>query len=402
MSKLAVRSELLKLATTLDLQPEALDFLTPVAPEQLRAFRVAIYEQLFREDAMLFRRAARVGRRLPPRVLAKLGQRVGPLITARMAAEMPARLVAEAAPLAPTEFWADACVHLDPRRTHDAIRQLPVDKVTAVAQELARRHDYITMSRFVEFLTEEQIRAVIDAIEDEGVLLSVAFFMGSKNRIDHLFQALPPERLRAVIRLMADESRDLLAEFLSLLIHVSYRLKRRFGDLAAEEGEAVLTAYVRGAHEAGVWSDVLQVVASMSDDTRRRVVNLPVLRELEVQEGIISAADEQNLWGVVMPMAEMMDDANREAVAQIVARRERPTLEAASNAALTGEHWEALLDLVRRMPAPKRTEFAAIVTAFGEVDPELVDRVARRAQAAGLEDVFPAPGASGRASPAAA
>lgn len=54
--------------TTLDVDPAELDFLGGVAPEQLRALRVAIYEQLFREDAELFGRVARLGRRLPPRL----------------------------------------------------------------------------------------------------------------------------------------------------------------------------------------------------------------------------------------------------------------------------------------------------------------------------------------------
>ena len=60
MSKLAIRSELDKLAWALSVEPDALGFLDDVAAEQLRDLRVAIYELLYREDRVLFRRMAAV------------------------------------------------------------------------------------------------------------------------------------------------------------------------------------------------------------------------------------------------------------------------------------------------------------------------------------------------------
>lgn len=60
---------------------------------------------------------------------------------------------------------------------------------------------------------------------------------------------LPDERIERLILQVADPANDLLSEFLSLLIHVSYPLKRRLGDIAAAQGEEVLTAYVRAANE---------------------------------------------------------------------------------------------------------------------------------------------------------
>jgi hypothetical protein len=129
---------------------------------------------------------------------------------------------------------------------------------------------------------------------------------------------------------------------------------------------------------------MLPVVAAMSEDARRKVVNLPILREPDVQASIIATADEHDLWGLVLRLVRLMDDANRAAVAGIVADRPRQTLEAAADAALMGEQWEALLDLVRSMPAPKQDEFVAIVRGFGEVDADLVGRIGRRAGAYGF------------------
>jgi hypothetical protein len=196
------------------------------------------------------------------------------------------------------------------------------------------------------------------------------------------------------------EAAELLPAFLSLLIHVSYGLKRELGDLAAAQDEAVLTGYVRAAHEQGLWIDVLPVVAAMSEASRHRVVNLPILREPDVQESIVRTADEQRLWGLVLPLVELMDDGNREAVATILACKTRGALESAADAALMGERWEPLLDLVRRMPAARQEEFAAIVQGFGAVDPELVSRIASRAEALGFGERFDVAGA-GAAAPSA-
>ena len=384
MSKLATRAELVKLGHTLDVEPEALDFLSEVPAEQLRSLRISIYELLFRQDRELFRRLAAGARWLPTPLTLKFVERVGPLLTARVTAEVPSRDALQMALRTSTAFSADVLVHLDPRRTRDLLRQLPTEWVVELAQELARRGDWMTMSRFVDFFPDEVIAAVVEAIEDEGVFLRVIFFMGSKNRIDHLIRMLPQERLEHLLLLVEEES-ELLPAFLSLLVHVTYAQKRKLGDLAAAQPEPVLTGFVRGADEQGLWADMLPVVAAMSDLAQQKVVNLPVLREAPVQEGIIQAADEQDLWGVVLPLIELMDDANRDAVARIVAGRGRETLERAAGAALMGEHWEELLDLVRRMPRTKQDELAAIVGGFGEVDPDLSSRIATRAEALGLE-----------------
>jgi ubiquinone biosynthesis protein UbiJ len=388
MSKLAIQSELDKLGATLELEPDAIEFLREIPAEQLRSLRVAIYELLFQQDREVVERLTAIARWLPARVAQTLAQRTGPLMTARVAAEMPSRRAAEVIRRTSTDYLADVAVHLDPRRTRDLIRTLSVEQVVAVALELVRRGDFMTISRFVDFFGDDAVQAVVDAIEDEGALLRIAFYMGSKNRVDHLFRRLPTERRQALILQMEKEAGDLLPAFLSLLIHVSYALKRELGDLAAAQEESVLEGYVRAAHQQGLWPDMLPVVSAMSGPARERVVNLPVLGEADVQESILRAADEHQLWGLVLPLIEMMDDANREAVARIMAEKPRDTLERAVDAALMGEHWELLLDLVRRMPRSRQDDFAGIVQTLGEVDPDLLRRIGRQAQECGLGERF--------------
>jgi hypothetical protein len=345
--------------------------------------RIAVYERLFEEDRPLFRRLAGVFARMPPGPSIALARRAGPLLSARTGAELTSRRSIDVVTRARVPFVADICVHLDPRRTRDLLRQLPVERVVAIARELAARRDYITMSRFVDFFSDEAIVAVADALDDEA-LLWVGFYIGSKNRLDHLLRTLPPERLERLVATVSGGSGELLQPFLSLLVHVSYGLKRELGDLVAAQDEAVLVTLVRAAHEQGLWVDVLPAVATMSDRSRSRVVNLPVLRERAVQASIVEDVDRHALWGILLPLVELMDSANREAVAGIVAERARGTLERAAQAALTGERWDVLLDLVAGMPPDKQRELGEIVAALGEVDPELARRIARQARDHGI------------------
>ncbi len=384
MIRIATRSELLKLSDTLALELDELAFLEALPPEELRALRAAIYEQMLAEDRIVFRRLARVVGRLPVTALTRMTLRVGPLIAARIAAELPTRIGAEVAERLPPEFLADVCRYVDPRRTRDLFHAVPDEKAVAVALVMVERGDHMTLSRFADFLTDGAIKNFVDHVPDERDLLRVAFFIGSKNLIDHIFALIPEERVRRLVRSIGEPTDELLAELLSLLIHVNYRHKRALGDLVAAQDEALLAAYVRAAHEQDLWGEMMPVVAAMSPDAREKAVNLSILREPAVQERIIAAADERRLWGILLPMIELMDDDNRVAVAGVIAKRPFATLENAADAALMGEAWNTLLDLVGRMPAAKQEEFAGIARRLGEVDADLLGRIAERAAAAGV------------------
>jgi hypothetical protein len=386
VSRLGTQSEIDKLATTLELEPERLAFLSSVSPEELRSLRISIYERLVDLDRVLFERLAVLAARLPPRVGAQLSERVfGPLISARVAAEMaPSPALAIARRVSPA-FFADVCAHLDPRRTREMIVGLPIELIVEIARELVRRGEFATMSRFVDFVSDEQTRAVVDAIEDEAAILRVAYYMGSKNRMDHLFQTLPIERVERMIVRVQEERDELLTAFLSVLIHVSYALRRRLADLLAGQDESVLTGYIRATTDQDLWLDVLPVVAGMSSSAKRKVVNLPILREREVQRRLLQAAEERSLWGLVLPLVALMDEGARPAVAEAMAGLGGAAMAHACEAALMGEQWRVLFDLVARMEPGRQSELWEFATrSIGPVDPELLERVGRQAAEVGL------------------
>jgi hypothetical protein len=384
MSRVGVRPEIAKLARALELDPAALSFLSETPAADLRAFRVAFYERLFHEDEVASRRLAAMAERLPTAIAVRVAQMLGPVVTARVAADMRWTRALEMTSRLPPVFLADVCEHLDPRRTRDVVTRLPADLLIPVARELVARGDHMTMSRFVDFVPDATVAAIEDAIADEGALLLVAFYMGSKNGVDRLFRRLSSERLARLLVRVQERPDELLPPFLALLVHVSYKLKRELGDLAASQDEAIVSGLMRATQQLGLWGDVLGVVAAMSEDSQRRVANLPALAEEGVQASIIHAADERELWGVVLGLVALMEDANRNAVAAELSLAPRTSLARATDAALTGERWDVLLDLVRRLDPDSQRDFAEVAEVLGDVDPELLGRIAERARRHGL------------------
>jgi hypothetical protein len=372
---LAAQAELLKLAATLGVTTEELAFLGGIEAEQLRVLRDAIIEHLIEEDRPLHRRLARLASLLPMPVAARLAPMFGPLIVAGIVAEFPARRGAQLATRIPPEFTASAAAFIDPRKARDLIRLIPIDHIVDVALIIDSRDDFMTLSRFVDYVSDEALVAAEEAIPDEGRLLRIAFLMESKNRIDHLFRMLPPERIQRLLQRVQANMDDLLPEFLSLLVHVSYGFKRELGDIIAAQDEEMIASYIRGAHELDLWADVLPVVAAMSEQSRQRVVNLEVLREHDVQLRILQTAQFQNCWGMVLPMIGLMSDDSRTAVAKIMDDLPEGGLASAVDAALMGERWDVLTDLVARMSTARQEQFVEIVHAMGAVDPDLARRV---------------------------
>jgi hypothetical protein len=230
---------------------------------------------------------------------------------------------------------------------------------------------------------------VLEHIENDEMLLRISFFVESPDRLDHVVRLMPAERLRQAILLAVDESRDLLTEVMSLIIHVSYALKRDLGDLAAAQDESVLDRVVEAAHAQRLWTDLLPVISVVSPAAQRKVVNLPVLRDdPRVLEAILDAAHQGALWGEVLPLIRHMDEPMRAAVPGIAADLPPAALAGAADAALLGEYWDVLLDIARRIPEPRQREWAAIVARYGEVDPELLARLRHRATDLGFGEAF--------------
>ncbi|CAM3641272.1 hypothetical protein [Smaragdicoccus niigatensis] len=392
MSQLATQAEVLKLARLFDVDPDEVEFLVGIQPDALRLLRESITEYLYEEDQPMFRALAPIVGRVPTKLAVKVAGRVHPVLLGGIAALLkPSRMVTYACAF-PIPMLADVGVYVDPRRVREVLRLLPADVIVDVALELEARGDFSTISKFIDYVSDETLRAVEEALPDETALLKVAFMMESKNRVDHIFRMLPRERIERLLQRIQQDPAGLLSEFLSLLVHVSYGFKRELGDIFANQAEGLINEYILEAHRRGLWIDVLPVVSAMSPPSQHRVVNLPALREDEVQRSILLAAEEHDMWGVVLPMIGQMGDENRAAVSEIMVSLGATSMQAATEAALMGECWPVLLDLVTRMEETKQAEFGRVLQAIGEVDPTLHTRIVEMAVEAGISrEMLPEP-----------
>jgi len=215
----AAEAEILKLARVLGVEPARLAYLARVDADDLQAFREQVTDTLFDANAAALQRMALAARVVPVGVLAKIAEKVfGPLLCARIAGLVDvARGVDVAKRLSP-HFLAEVAAELDPRRASAIISRIPLDTVLAVAGELTRKEDWITLGRFVGHLPDLTVRRALERIDDPS-LLRIAFVLDDKRRIDHVVGLLPAHRLgRLVTAASADE--DLWTPALDLLTHL--------------------------------------------------------------------------------------------------------------------------------------------------------------------------------------
>jgi hypothetical protein len=216
----ASRAEILKLARVLDVEPERLEYLARVDADDLKAFREQVTDTLFDANIAVLQRMALAARLLPGGVLAKIAEKVfGPLLCARIAGLVDVARGVDVAKRLHPRFLAEVAAELDPRRASAIITRIPLDTVLAVAAELARKEDWITLGRFVGHLPDPTVRRALEQIDDAG-LLRIAFVLDDKSRIDHVVGLLPADRLGGLLT-AAGRDEDLWTPALDLLTHLS-------------------------------------------------------------------------------------------------------------------------------------------------------------------------------------
>jgi hypothetical protein len=243
--RFAARAEVMKLSRLLGRDPESLSYLESVPVDDLVLLRDRVTDRLFDAQGGALGRLAGASRVLPTGLLATLGERTfGPLLCARFAALIePARAVDVAAKL-PLPFLADVAIELDPRRASDVIARIPAEQVAAVAGELARRGEYVTVGRFVGFIGPDALSKAAAAIDDQG-LLSVAFVLENTDGLDALADVIGVERLVGLVRAAEESGR--WAEGLNLLAMLSPDRRRAIIDSLTDSERSRLADRAREA-----------------------------------------------------------------------------------------------------------------------------------------------------------
>lgn len=366
MTRLAVHAEIIKLARILSVSEQQLAFLQSIAPESLRQFRFAIIELLQDQQKARFRHLAIWVNWLPNWLNVFMVKRfLDPLIVAQIAVHLSTENLYRIAKKLSAETLAEISVHLDPRLARELLVYLTTHQIIEIAQVLLQKRDFVTMGRFVSMLSDEVVQDVAQIVEQESDLLEIAFYIESRERIDHLVHVIPKARIEKALLIICDPTQRLVwPKLLALMSHIGYELKQELGDLAVQQGETVINAIIQAAQEDQLWEDMLPVVAGLSAQAQHYVANLPALRQVDIIQSIVAAADHCHLWTDMLVVVNYMQDEARQGVAIAIAQIDEQVLHHIAYASLLRSQWEVTFDIVGRMPIDKQRQCRKILNVY--------------------------------------
>lgn len=261
MSSLTLQAEHLKLARLLGCSESVVAGLAGLDVAALRQLRGACTSMLFDGDRASLQRVAGAARILPGALNAVLAEKaMGAVLASRVAGLLPPKDAVEIAKRTTLDFNVEVTLLLDPRSAAPMLRLMPMDLVVAVTREMLERREYIVMARFVDTLSDEQIRACMAVLDDES-MLRIGFFVESPQRLEEIVGLMSDERLQKVVAIAGRPELALGGPVMVLLSGVGPKLRIRLVQAAVTHAdESVGAQLVAAAREHGL-STLLEAVA---------------------------------------------------------------------------------------------------------------------------------------------
>lgn len=354
------RLEILKLARLIGCRPEELDCLAGLTPQDIRDVREQLTVVLFDADRHLLGRVAAASKLLPAKLTAAIGQSVfGALLCARLTGVLDPGRAVDIASRMPVDFLADVTAHLDPPRASRVIAKLPPDQVAAIAEELVRREQYVTMGAMVGHLSKAATVAALEVVDDES-LLRTAYVVESKGSLGSLVALISAERLEEIIRTASQAK--LWTEALDVMGHVSEHQRSELAEIAAAQDDGVLEGLVRAAQHDELWGALLPVTRAMSPESRARFATLPAIQTRTVLASIVDAAARESLWADLLAFLPLLAPAARRRVAAL-ATAMRPMFPAIIAAAHEQQLWSALVAFAAELDQVTRGRIAKLIAS---------------------------------------
>lgn len=314
-STIASRAEVLKLARLLGASEKDFAFLAEYDALAIRALREQMTAQLYDDGKALLQKVAAATKLTPTSISAVIAEKaLGPLLCARVASLVGAEKAIDISKRLSASFLAETCLHLDPRRTADIIRGTPVEQVVAVSKILQAKKEFVTMARFVDALSPEAIKAVINATPDEEPLLRTAVFAENPALHNELVSYLPKSRLKSLIA-KATVDAELWSAALSLMSHLNPQWMGELGELTAELDEATLAKIMDYSTAQNLWAVQLPVIAATPVAAQQRMLASAAMNQPEVLATIAAAGKDKAVAGVLKKLKPQMPLAMQAALA---------------------------------------------------------------------------------------
>ncbi|WP_433755282.1 hypothetical protein [Nocardia sp. CA-135398] len=204
-------AQLLKLARTLGVPVEQLEYLGDVSDADLREFRRQVTDLFVAGQEAGLRRVAQASKVIPTPITAKMVARSrGALLAARMSGVLDPSHAVEVAKRLPVDFLADIAAQLDPRHCAAIIGGLPEPTIVAVGKELAAREDWITLGDLVVSISDTAARATETALDGIALVRS-AYLVDDAAQLERFVNLASPDKLTEMLRATAEN--DLWSEY---------------------------------------------------------------------------------------------------------------------------------------------------------------------------------------------
>lgn len=293
MSSIASHAEVLKLARLLGVDEKAVSFLVEYDALAIRALREQMTAQLYDDGKAMLQKVAAATKLTPTGISAVIAEKaLGPLLCARVASLLGAEKAIDISKRLSAPFLAEVCLHLDPRRATEIIRGTPVELVVAVSKILLSQKEFVTMARFLDALTPEAIKAVINATPDEEPLLRIALFAENPELHNELVSYLPKPRHKSLITKAAVDA-ELWSDALSLMTHLDANWKSELGQITSELDDATLAKIVAYSQDQSLWPEYLSVIAATPAAGQKRMLASAAINQPAVLDAIAEAAAKE-------------------------------------------------------------------------------------------------------------
>lgn len=275
MTDLALQAEHLKLARLLGCSESVVAGLVGLDVAALRQLRGACTSALFDGDRGSLQKVVSAAKLMPGALNALIAEKaMGPVLASRVAGMLPPKMAVDIARRVPLPFNVEVTLQIDPRSAATMLQQMPVDLVVAVTREMVKRREHIVMARFVDALTNEQIRASMDVTDDES-LLRIGFFVESPKRLEEVIGLMSDAKLQKVVGVAARPELDLGGAVLVLLSGVSEALRARMVQAAMQHADAKVGEHLlASARQHGLTRMFETLTAKMNADAGKRLATL--------------------------------------------------------------------------------------------------------------------------------
>ena len=381
---LEIQIELEKLGQYLTLEDASWQALAEAGASNLRELREHIEQEMYDQHRKGFQHLASWTRWLSIKQLAKLAHAIGAKMAARLVGEMDPYFAVKVARRLSPDFLSEVAANADPRKLRDVINRLPADLIREVALKQINEGKFMLLGRFADALSAPSIREVVNAVKDDGVLLTIAFYMENTTQLSNVIRMIDNNRVASIVR-SGTENLDLWPKAIWVIDHVEGELKSRLGNIMAEEDERTLDSLVDVAHRQQLWGPVLRALSVVNPRHYRKIVNLPALRNNTVITELVNAAVSKNLLEETLPLVKAMQRDYQEVVAHTALRQGEEVAEAVVQAAHQAGHWDLILDLAQFLDDDERNMLARLPSSH---NPSVIEALMRNAAKAGKTDLL--------------